>query len=165
MRLLQLENERMRPSATCIIILNITDSEKPMSISTRTTALARIKTISLSGTLPGELWWTSMTQSCIRFLLLATRNLDQIVASGWLKNHTKSPTYRLFSSWRAWLKTQAVLGSTKPSSWQLTMEESLFQCTTGHPFWNRTSRESQISRSITNSDFQRTVQEWFSAKS
>lgn len=154
----------MRPSATSIIILNITDSERPTRISMLTTALARIRTISLYGTLPGELWWTSMTQSCIRSLLLATRNLDQIVALGWLKNHTKLLTYRLFSSWHAWLKIQAILGSTKPSSWQLTMEESLFQCTTGHPFWNRTSREFQISRSTTISDFQRIVLEWFSAK-
>ena len=66
---------------------------------------------------------------------------------------------------RALLKSQALLGTTKPRSWELTMEESSFQCTTGRPFWNHTLRKSQISRSITISDFQRPVQEWFSAKS
>ena len=37
--------------------------------------------------------------------------------------------------------------------------------TTGHPFWNHTLRKSQMSKSITISDFQRPLQEWLSAKS
>ena len=127
-RLLRLEKERMRPSATPIIIFSITDSGRPTCVATLTTALARIKTIFFYGTWPGELWWTSITQSWTRSLLLATRNLDQIIALGGLKNHTNSPTYHLFTSWRALLKSQALLETTKPRSWELTMEESLFQC-------------------------------------
>ena len=37
--------------------------------------------------------------------------------------------------------------------------------TTGRPFWNHTLRKSQMSKSITISDFQRPLQEWLSAKS
>ena len=69
-RLLRLEKERMRPSATPIIIFSITDSGRPTCVSTLTTALARIKTIFFYGTWPGELWWTRDNTILYSFLIV-----------------------------------------------------------------------------------------------